>query len=572
MDKPLTVLIADDSSQARFMVSRFVSKLGYVPLLAQSGEEAVALFASQRPDIILLDVQMSGIDGYETARQIRQQAGAQWVPILFLSAASEDDEKIKGLESGGDDYLTKPVHFRMLEAKMKALRRIAEIQGVLRDNAEQLERYREENEREQRLAKHLMDQLVRMEALKSAGIEYWINPAQHFSGDVLAAAQAPSGALHVILADGTGHGLSAALSIMPVTEVFYSMTERGFTIASLARELNRKIKKLLPTGRFVAATLAAIHREARTIEVWNGGNPTAMFVHHDGSSPRSWPSMHPALGILSSEKFSDQTESFQWVKPGCLYMCSDGLLEAEDATGEAFGPERMRRVFSAASSTSGFARLRTAVATHLNGQPAHDDVSLIAVECPRVRERLLTVGNTETPVQEHTSPMLVGRKRWRIGLRLSAAELKTIDVLPFLMEWVEQVRVAAEHRGSLFLILAELFNNALDHGILMLDSSLKADSSEGFERYLSERALRLGALETAFVEIEIEPSGRPEEDMLQLRVKDSGNGFDYPALLATDISQSTKRCGRGLALLRNLCAQVTYLGSGNEVVASYRLS
>jgi two-component system, HptB-dependent secretion and biofilm response regulator len=566
VDKQLTVLVADDSSQARLMVSRFISKLGYASVLAQSGEEAVALFITHRSDLILLDVQMSGIDGYETARRIREQAGSQWVPILFLSAVSDENEKIKGLESGGDDYLTKPVHFRMLEAKMKALRRIAEMQRLLRDNTEQLERYRDENEREQRLGKHLMDQIVRADAFAGEGVERWMMPAQHFSGDLVAAMHTPSGALHVILADGTGHGLSAALSVIPVTEVFYGMTERGFTIASIVRELNRKIKQLMPTGRFVAATVAAIDREGRTIEMWNGGNPTALFARYDGVILRSWPPMHPALGILGSDAFSDRTELFRWVTPGQLYMCSDGLLEAENAAGEAFGPERMARVIASGAPESRFGRIRTTVMAHLDGRPAHDDVSLLAIDCTRARRVATAVPKKVMEEETSTAPSSL---RWRLGLRLSAAELKTIDILPFLMEWVNQVQVDQEHRGQIFLILAELFNNALDHGILGLDSSLKSNFAEGFERYIAERTARLAALETAFVEIEIEPLWNPRGEVLQLRIKDSGNGFNYQSLLTTDISQSTKRGGRGIALIRDLCSQVTYLGSGNEVVVHY---
>jgi CheY-like chemotaxis protein len=568
MQQQPTVLVVDDSSQARVMLSRFVTKLGYAPLLAQSGGEAVELFAARHPDFILLDVQMPGIDGYETARRIREQAGARWVPILFLSAGSEEDEKIKGLESGGDDYLTKPVRFRMLEAKIKVLQRIAEMQRTLRENAEQLARYRDENEREQRLAKYLMDQIVRTDAFAGKGMERWMMPARHFSGDLLAAMYAPSGVLHVILADGTGHGLSAALSVMPVTDVFYSMTERGFTIAGIARELNRKIKQLMPTGRFVAATLAAVDPQNRTISVWNGGNPNALFVRYDGAILRSWSSIHPALGILSGDEFSDRTESFRWIAPGHLYMCSDGLLEAENPAGEAFGLERMQRVLTSVSPESRFARIRTAVSDYLNGQLAHDDVSLLAIDCA-------LVGRVTTPLPKKIMEDVLTTRlstAWRLGLRLSAAELKSIDVLPFLMGWVKQVQVDPEHRGQIFLILAELFNNALDHGILGLDSSLKADLNGGFERYLDERATRLSALDTASIEIEIELSRQAGREMLQLRLKDSGKGFDYQSVLSTNISQSTKRSGRGIPLLRDLCTQVMYLGSGNEVVVQYSLT
>jgi CheY-like chemotaxis protein/anti-sigma regulatory factor (Ser/Thr protein kinase) len=569
MPKQLTVLVVDDSRQARLLVSCFIDKLGHIPLLAQSGEEAVALFTAHAPDLVLLDVHMPGMSGYETTRRIRELAGARWVPIIFLSAAADEEDKIKGLEVGGDDYLTKPVHFRMLEAKMKVMQRIAKMQRQLRDDAEQLERYREENEREQRLAKHLLDQIVRADVFEEDGVERWTVPAQHFSGDLLMVARAPGGALHVMLADGTGHGLAAALSVLPVADVFYSMTERGFVIASIARELNRKMKRLLPTGRFVAATLASVTRKERTIEIWNGGNPAALFVRHDGRILRSWPSMHPALGIFRSEEFSDRTEVFHWIEGGQLFMCSDGLLEAENIEGKAFGEERMRRVLARASLESRFGRLRTALNAHLDGRPAHDDLSLIAIDCLSVRS--LNMSKTGRTKREENSAVRLST-RWRFGVRLGATELKTMDVLPFLMEWVEQINVDKDHRGRIFLILAELFNNALDHGILGLDSGVKADPEDGFERYLAERAMRLEALASGFVEIEIEPLRQPAGELLQFRVKDSGGGFDYDAMLGTTIEDSSKRSGRGIALVRDLCAKVTYLGNGNEVLAHYRLS
>jgi anti-sigma regulatory factor (Ser/Thr protein kinase) len=302
--------------------------------------------------------------------------------------------------------------------------------------------------------------------------------------------------------------------------------------------------------------------------VWNGGNPTALFIRYDGSLLRSWPSVHTALGILSSDEFSDRTESFRWIAPGQLYMCSDGLLEAENAAGEAFGPERMRRALTAASPENRFGRVRTAVSAHLDGRPAHDDVSLLAIDCARVRRVTATLPKKTT----EETPATRSSTKWRLGMRLSAAELKTIDVLPFLMEWVKQVQVDPEHHGQIFLILAELFNNALDHGILGLDPLLKSDLNGGFERYIDERVARLAALETGFIEIEIEPLRQFEHEVLQLRLKDSGNGFDHQSILAADISQSTKRCGRGIPLLRDLCAQVTYLANGNEAVVHYRLS
>jgi CheY-like chemotaxis protein/anti-sigma regulatory factor (Ser/Thr protein kinase) len=568
MDRQLTALVVDDDSQTRLMVSRFVTKLGHIAITAQNGLDAVAAFVAYAPDLVLMDVQMPEMNGYEAARRIRQLGGPTWTPIIFLSAGTEEDDHVRGLEAGGDDYLTKPVRFRMLEAKIKALQRIAHLQRQLQEHTEQLAQYRDENEREQCLAKYLMDRIVRTAGLEEAWVQRWMMPAQHFSGDLLATAYAPSGVLHVILADGTGHGLSAALNVMPVVEVFYGMTERGFAISSIARELNRKLRQLMPTGRFVAATLACVAPEQQTIEIWNGGNPATLFIAHDGRLVGVWPSVHPALGILSSEDFDERIEVYQWQEPGQLYLYSDGLVEAEDKDGNAFGEEQLEHVLANASYDNRLVCLRAAVSAHLGGRPAHDDVSLIVLDCPAAGD---SGCGTASKRAEQESWSVCSVYKWKLGLRLSANELKTIDILPFLMEWVDQARINNEHRGQIFLILAELLNNALDHGLLALDSNLKA-APDGFERYLAMRVERLAALTFGLVEVEIEPCQTPEGEFLQLRVKDSGNGFDHATLLQEDITQSTTYAGRGIALVRDLCSKVEYLGNGNEVIALYQLS
>src|SRR5437762_1496857 len=90
------------------------------PLVASSGEQAVELFLSAQPALVLLDVTMQGIDGYETARRMRAARPDAWIPIIFLSSSEDDQDLERAIESGGDDYLVKPVSPVVLNAKMRA--------------------------------------------------------------------------------------------------------------------------------------------------------------------------------------------------------------------------------------------------------------------------------------------------------------------------------------------------------------------------------------------------------------------------------------------------------------------
>ena len=126
MDKP-TVLIVDDSATIRAAISAAIVSMGMEPQLAESGEKALELFLASPPRLVLLDVMMPGIDGYETAKRMRAATPDAWVPILFLSSSEYDQDLERAIESGGDDYLTKPVSPVVLSAKIRALQRLEKM-------------------------------------------------------------------------------------------------------------------------------------------------------------------------------------------------------------------------------------------------------------------------------------------------------------------------------------------------------------------------------------------------------------------------------------------------------------
>jgi diguanylate cyclase (GGDEF)-like protein len=132
------ILIVDDSDTVRGFLASAVRTMKFEPLLADCGEQALELFAAERPDLVLLDVNMPGIDGYETARRIRAVAPEEWVPIIFLSASEDDQDLQRAIECGGDDYLVKPVSAVVLNAKMRALQRLDQMRRKLIDLSNEL--------------------------------------------------------------------------------------------------------------------------------------------------------------------------------------------------------------------------------------------------------------------------------------------------------------------------------------------------------------------------------------------------------------------------------------------------
>lgn len=569
MSRQLKILVVDDTEPNLLLVSKFIHKLGHQTVLARNGLEAVQQFQNEAPDVVLMDVMMPKMDGYEATAKIRELYPHKWVPIIFLTAKAQDADLVRGIQVGGDDYVTKPVNLIVLQARIKAVTRIAEMQRQIVENAELLEDYRDENEREMQLAKHLIEKITRYNHFDHEQIHFHSQPAQHFSGDIFIAAQTPADEVHMLLADGTGHGLSAALNVIPVVEVFYGMTSKGFGISSIAHELNRKIKQLMPTERFVAATLVSVNLSDQTLHIWNGGNPPALFVSENGQIQRRWKSAHPALGIFSETEFDATTEMFHWNEPGRLYLCSDGLVEAQNSEHDEFGQQRLEQILCSSPPEFGCDRLLKAVERHMAGFPAHDDISLATFHCtvndPGELSRVTSSNWQTASVPEPCSC------RWKVGLRLTASELKEMDVVPMLLGWMDQLRLNPGHRNQIFLIFTELFNNALDHGILRLDSSLK-HQPDGFERYFEQRRQRLADLQHGVLEIDLERLRQQGHEILTVHIKDSGDGFEYKLFSGIDIGYSTKPSGRGLALIHTLCSKVEFACNGSEITAYFTLA
>ena len=118
--KPYSVLIVDDDSKLRALLADYLKKEDFRVFAAVSGPEALTAFAEHNPDIVVLDLMLPGMDGYEVCRRIREKST---VPVIMLTARDAEYDRLNGLEIGADDYVTKPFSIRELTARVRALLR-----------------------------------------------------------------------------------------------------------------------------------------------------------------------------------------------------------------------------------------------------------------------------------------------------------------------------------------------------------------------------------------------------------------------------------------------------------------
>nr|WP_123599143.1 fused response regulator/phosphatase [Pseudomonas frederiksbergensis] len=552
--EPLTILIAEDSAADRMLLSSIVRRQGHQVLTAANGAEAVAAFREQRPQLVLMDAMMPVMDGFEAAQQIKALAGETLVPIIFLTSLTESEALARCLEAGGDDFLAKPYNQVILAAKIKAMDRLRRLQATVLEQRDQIARHHEYLLNEQRVAKAVFDKVAHSGCLNAPNIRYLQSPYALFNGDLLLAAFTPAGDMHVLLGDFTGHGLPAAVGAMPLAEVFYGMTAKGYGLSEMLREMNAKLKRILPVDMFCCATLLCLSFQRRSVEVWNGGMPDG-YLHSNASGERTpLKARHLPLGVLSPPTFNDRTEVFPMAVGDRVFLLSDGVIDTCDANEQLFGIERLEEVFAANRQPDALFEEIEQALRDFRGE-ARDDVSMVEVS-------LLEAAQLNPPALVYSDSGQSCPLDWSVSFEFRAATLKRFNPLPYLLQLLLEVHGLRAQSGALYSVLAELYSNALEHGVLGLDSSLKRDAL-GFARYYQERNTRLDQLQDGYVRLHLQVTPEGEGGRLSIRVDDSGKGFDVARVMARPV-EGVRLSGRGVSLIRQLSRKASWSDDGRS--------
>ncbi|MBF0612701.1 MAG: SpoIIE family protein phosphatase [Magnetococcales bacterium] len=558
----MKILIVDDDRINSTILNRLLARDGHTVINAHDGLQGVALFESEQPELVLMDILMPGINGYEAAYQIKRMTKDRFVPLIFLTAVTDDEGLAKCLEAGGDDFLTKPFNRIILQAKIGAMERIRQLDMTQRHQKEQLERHQESVRQELEIGKHLFANIVRAGNLLDAPcLNHWTSPMSLFNGDLLVASYNPAGGLHIMLGDFTGHGLSAAVGALPLSEIFYGLTAQGFSIGDLVEEMNAKMLSVMPTRMFCAACLLEVDPRQKSLMVWNGGLPEVLIANGEGKLVRRITSNHLPLGVVPFKREDRKVEIIEMKDDYRVFLYSDGLSEAVNNRQEMYGMQRLESHFNGQKPPNTLFRV---LLDDLNdfraGAPQSDDISLLEIVCSRAGEEP-PGGRIQHSIKS------IPPSKWNFSFSFSADTIKTLDPLPTIVNAVMTLQAPAGHRERIYTILAELFSNSLDHGLLGLDSRLKI-TPEGFVNYYAQREERLACLQEGFIRVHMHHKPTAEGGELTIRLEDSGPGFDVDNVKSS-LDGNLGQSGRGIALIRSLCRELFYEKRGTIAQAVY---
>jgi DNA-binding response OmpR family regulator len=561
-EKSLSILVVDDDQLLNQLLCEFLFSKGLNTVSVYSLAEAErTLKKAGEIDLVLLDYDLGDGTGLDLMRSLAKDSTYSVPPVMMISV-NEDPEFLENCFSCGiADYIIKPVNLSLLALKVRALINSVAMQKLISLQNAELAHFKRESEREEAVAKFIYEYLLGQNSQRVEGVETWLQSSSSFSGDIAMARTSPSGDLYFMLADATGHGLSAAITIMPAVSIFNSMVAKGFHLQPIVTELNKKLSRDTPPDRFVAALIIHVQQGSGELHIWNGGMPTAYWVSA-GKILQSFRSRHMALGILDDHQFDSTVETFRYPKTGFLFGCTDGLLEAADATGESFSMRRVVGVIETEPEKLHH-ELISALKIHTGQAHFNDDVSM----CTLTPSQMLLGNSILLAGQGLRGKIAEGFGHFSWAIELSGRQIAECEIPPLANKFLQYIGLEKNICQIVFLIVSEMVSNAIDHGILRLESALK-EKEDGFDLYFQERENRLQNLTAKdVIQLSIEWNPEATNPDLTISVRDTGDGYDPTKL---DKRSDQKLSGRGLHLIRGLAQTVEIIPPGNKIRAVIR--
>jgi phosphoserine phosphatase RsbU/P len=342
--------------------------------VALDGAAALRSVEQNPPDLVLLDIMMPGLDGYEVCRQLRAHEPTREMPVMFLSALEEVKNKAQGFEVGGNDYLTKP--FEVLEVK-------ARVRSLLKAKA-YADAVREALARDLRIAREIQMGFLPADlaaATKGTDLDVHavIEPALAVGGDLYEVLRASDKRVVVALGDVSGKGIPAALFMAVAVTVLRTLARQIAEPDEILRRLNDELAEQNPRGMFVTLQCLVFDLEQRRVSFAGAGHHQLAIVSPGRPARLAFPSSGRPAGLMPFNPIEPQTLSLEAGDTFVLF--SDGVSEAMNPDDDFYGEERLLAALAATAGTTAaetVTRVLADVRRFTAGAKQSDDITVLA--------------------------------------------------------------------------------------------------------------------------------------------------------------------------------------------------
>jgi sigma-B regulation protein RsbU (phosphoserine phosphatase) len=378
MTKP-RILVVDDTP-ANIKILADLLRKDYLLSVATRGADALQIGRSEdRPDLVLLDIMMPEMDGYEVCRSFKADPLTEDVPVIFVTAMSEVDDETKGFAVGGVDYITKPIQPAIVRARVAAHLELALARRTL---AAQNRVLRESLTMAARVQRSLLPKFpLSLPGLEVAGR---MIPCDAVGGDyldLLVGEEFAGRGLGVVVGDVSGHGPAAALVMAAARACLRMRALRPGSLGEIVTEMNRHlVADLGDIGFFMTLYLLNIRSDA--VSWVSAGHEACLLVKPASETVSELAGEGMVLGVVPGITFHENHAPLQEVGQ-VLALCTDGIMEALNSAGEQFGRKRLKRSLlrhSSQAAESILAGVLQDVIDFRSDAPQRDDLTLVVLK------------------------------------------------------------------------------------------------------------------------------------------------------------------------------------------------
>jgi len=390
---PEKICIVDDNLVNRRLLAGILQKEGYELLEAEDGEAAIELILRELPDLVLLDIMMPKKDGYQVCEELKGNDRSAHIPIIFLSAKSQVEDKIRGLDLGGADYVTKPFDRGEVLARVRTQLNIARLTNEIMDANKELLRKQKRLDEDLEAAAGIQQSLLPQGVpdMKNVAVAWRFMPCESIGGDIFNVVQLDETHWGIYMLDVSGHGVPSALVTVSASQML--QTHRGlllkkatkppyYEIRSPAEVLNL-LDQEYPIERFnkyFTISYLILDLKEDLLRYSNAAHPSPILLHMDGTLDllNEGGTIIGMGGVLPFEEGQIQ------VRPGDkLILYTDGIVEYQDRQGGFYGEDRFQGVLKRLKErpiSEIVDGVIDAIMDYGDHNPPRDDVTLLGFE------------------------------------------------------------------------------------------------------------------------------------------------------------------------------------------------
>ena len=330
------ILVVDDTPANLRLLSQMLAEQGYHVRPVPDGALALAAVRAEPPDLILLDIRMPGMNGYEVCELLKADSQTRDIPVIFISALDTIQDKVRAFVVGGEDYVTKPFHVEEVLARVGTHLALRKLQRQLQDANRKMAQ-------ELALAGEVQTSFLPHDLPDIPGwqITATLRPARETSGDFYDFISLPNRRLGIVVADVCDKGAGAALYMaLSWTLIRTYASEYPAQPESVLRAVNRRIIKDMVTNHFVTVFYGILDLITGTLMYCNAGHCGPYLISAlDSRNVRRLINTGVPLGVFGNETWE---QGCVQLAPGdVLVLYTDGIIEAENEQGAFFGKDQL---------------------------------------------------------------------------------------------------------------------------------------------------------------------------------------------------------------------------------------